>query len=140
MRAGVQPEVIEEDDIKSVRSSLSIYCRKRGEICDHYLKIMRELGALLASNRMLRLFDVDRGVDASLARVITGIVKLYSEFLIGIQVTMGGRMLVKILSDAALHGRSFRRGEMVAVELADALLLSQIGVAKPMRSLAVELG
>ncbi|MEN3000135.1 MAG: hypothetical protein ABDH61_06160 [Acidilobaceae archaeon] len=134
-------EPLSLEQLREARRVLSVYCRRRGEMCAKYLEISSRT-AKAASG--LRIFELVRseeysGIDAGIGGLIREIEELYALYLSGIWVTLAGDPLVKLLSDLTLEGARYERGDLVALSLEKAVVLSALGAAMPVKSVAAEL-
>ena len=134
-------ELLNSEHIREARRLLSVYCRKGGEMCTKYLEITSKTSRIVGSLRLLELRKSKdySGIDAGIIELTRKVEELYSMYLSGIWLVSAGNPLVKLLSDLTLEGVRYEKGDLLALSIEKAVALSALGIAVPMKSVAVEL-
>ena len=134
-----EPLTIEH--LKEARRQLSYYCLAEKRFCAEYVKRVKEISLNVASARLEDLAGGEgyAGIDKDLISILGELAGFYADYLSGLLALHGEEVAVIAVAGFEAKGIRLRRGEATVLPPGAAARLTLAGMAKPVKSNAINL-
>ncbi len=135
-----EPQTLEP--LREARRQLSTYCASPSELCSKYLEVLAEVSSRMAAVRLedIATSGAYEGVDKPVIAAYRKLLEIYSKYIAGLLVVWGDQLLVELAGSVEVEGRMLNKGDLVNMNLEEALGLILSGLAKPVESIALREG